>query len=104
MRLNSSIKAYTMVATSVPEPLANKIRLRADAEMNSMSDHIRIVTKKWIEAGSPIFEVEMERFRVPLGAYFEPADYNRLKDLSLRRKVSIAQAVRIAMVWYHGGK
>ncbi len=101
MQSNNSTTAYIMVATSLPEGLARKVHSRAKAEMHSVSDHIRNVTAKWIEAGCPTIEVHMERFRVPIGAYFVQSDYNRLKDNALRRRLSLAHAVRIAMTWYH---
>lgn len=101
MPLNNSTTAYTMVATSLPEGLAHAVQNRAKAEMHSVSDHIRSVVAKWIDAGCPTIEVQMERFRVPIGAYFQQADYNRLKDNALRRRLSLAHAVRIAMAWYH---
>lgn len=101
MPSNDSMKTFTMVATSVPPELGAKVNARAKAELSTMSDHIRNVVAKWIEAGSPVLEVPMERFRVHLGAYFTQVDYNRLKDVSLRRRLSLAHAIRIAMAWYH---
>jgi ABC-type proline/glycine betaine transport system substrate-binding protein len=69
--------------------------------MNTMSDHIRIVVRKWIEAGAPMVPVVVERFKWPTAAYMQQSEYMLLKDTAKRRRVSIAHAIRIAMEWYH---
>jgi hypothetical protein len=93
--------AVTLMSSSLSPELHMLVVIRAKAELSTMSDHIRNVMQRWIDAGSPLVEVSMDKFRVGVAAYFSDVQYHHIKDISKRRRVSVAHAIRMALTWYH---
>lgn len=90
-----------LVSTSLSQETAQKAQGRAERQLMTMSDYIRFIIKKWINAGAPVREVPMTKFRWPTAAHLAEHDYNELRDVSKRRRVSMAHAIRCAIEWYH---
>jgi hypothetical protein len=93
--------AVTLMSSSLSPDLHMLTVIRAKAELSTVSDHIRNVMQRWIDADSPLCEVSMDKFRVGVAAYFSDEQYHRVRDVAKRRRISVAHAIRIALTWYH---
>lgn len=100
---NSTARALivTLISSSISEQLYSLVQLRAKKEMVSVSEHIRNVLEKWIDAGMPTVNVAIEKFRYPVAAFFVKDSWERIDSMCRRRRLSKAHAIRMALHWYH---
>jgi hypothetical protein len=91
----------TLISSSIPEKLFLIVQLRAKKEMVSVSEHIRNVLEKWIDAGMPPVDTSIDKFRYPVAAFFVKDSWERIDSMCRRRKLSKAHAIRMALHWYH---
>ena len=100
-RSTRNISGSILVSTAITKGLYNRIMQKAGGDM-TISDMYRGSITKWIDNGAPVMTVQDERFKYHIGAYLDEGLYNRLNDVSKRRKLSMAQCIRMAITYCYG--